>query len=149
KDDEIITTVLQQMLEEFEIKASTQEEKLRIYLKQIFIMATRIWKKQHIGGLEKKSHREIEFFREFSCLVEIHYRTKHLVGDYADLMGVAPKTLTHKFKKFELPSPNEVIKDRILLEAKRMLIHTSLSAKEIAYDLGYEDPSYFNRLFSK
>jgi len=41
------------------------------------------------------------------------------------------------------------LKDRILLEAKRLLIHTTLSAKEIAYDLGYEDPAYFNRLFSK
>lgn len=149
KENEIITVILEQMLEEFEIRASTQEEMLRIYLKQIIIRATRLWKKQHLGRLGQESHREIEFFREFSRLVEIHYRTKHLVGDYADLIGVASKTLTHKFKKFDLPSPNEVIKDRILLEAKRMLIHTSLSAKEIAFDLGYEDPSYFNRLFNK
>jgi len=149
KEDEIIVSVLQHMLEEFEIKASTQEEMLRIYLKQIIIRATRLWKKQHLGELAHESHNEIEFFREFSRLVEIHYRANHLVSDYADLIGVSPKTLTHKFKKFDLPSPNEVIKDRILLEAKRMLIHTSLSAKEIAYDLGYADPSYFNRLFSK
>ena len=82
-------------------------------------------------------------------MVEIHYRSKHLVADYAELLGVASKTLTHKFKKFELPAPNEVLKDRILLEAKRLLIHTNLSAKEIAYDLGYDDPAYFNRLFSR
>lgn len=149
KEDKIIKSVLLHMLEEFEIEASTQEEMLRIYLKQIIIRATRLWKNQNLGNLDNESPREIEFFREFSRLVEIHYRTNHLVGDYADILGVAPKTLTHKFKRFDLPSPNEVIKDRILLEAKRMLIHTSLSAKEIAYDLGYEDPSYFNRLFSR
>lgn len=149
KEDHIIRSVLEQMLEEFEIGASTQEEMLRIYLKQIIIRATRLWKKQQLGDLEQESHHEVESFREFSRLVEIHYRSNHLVGDYADLLGVAPKTLTHKFKKFNLPSPNEVIKNRILLEAKRLLIHTSLSAKEIAYDLGYEDPAYFNRLFSK
>lgn len=149
KEDSIIRTILEQMKEEFELGASTQEEMLRIYLKQIIIRATRIWKTQQLGVLESQPHHEIEFFREFSRLVEIHYRSKHLVADYAELLGVAPKTLTHKFKKFELPAPNEVLKDRIMLEAKRLLIHTSLSAKEIAYDLGYEDPAYFNRLFSK
>jgi AraC-like DNA-binding protein len=35
-----------------------------------------------------------------------------------------------------------------MLEAKRLLIHTSMSAKEIAYFLGYDDPAYFNRLFA-
>lgn len=149
KEDIIIRTILEQMLEEFEIGASTQEEMLRIYLKQIIIRATRIWKEQQLGEMANQPNHEVEFFREFSRLVEIHYRYKHLVADYADLLGVAPKTLTHKFKKYELPSPNDVIKQRILLEAKRLLIHTSLSAKEIAYDLGYEDPAYFNRLFSK
>lgn len=47
-----------------------------------------------------------------------------------------------------MAQPNEVIKDRIILEAKRLLIYTEMSAKQIAYALGYEDPAYFNRLFS-
>lgn len=149
KENAIIKSIIEEIQEEFELEASTQEEMLRIYLKQIIIRATRVWKKQQLGVLESQSHQEIEFFREFSRLVEIHYRSKHLVADYAELLGIAPKTLTHKFKKFELPAPNDVLKERILLEAKRLLIHTSLSAKEIAYDLGYEDPAYFNRLFSK
>jgi AraC family transcriptional activator of pobA len=148
-EDRIIVDILTQIEEEFELKASTQEEMLRIYLKQIIIRATRIWKKQQLGVLNFQPDPEIEFFREFSRLVEIHYRKKHLVADYAEILGVAAKTLTMKFKRFELPTPNDVIKDRILLEAKRLLVHTSLSAKEIAYDLGYDDPAYFNRLFTK
>jgi hypothetical protein len=40
-----------------------------------------------------------------------------------------------------------VTKNRIIFEAKRLLVHTSLTAKEIAYDLGYNDPAYFSRLF--
>jgi len=42
-----------------------------------------------------------------------------------------------------------VIKNQIILEAKRLLIHTQLSVKEIGYLLGYDDPSYFIRLFTK
>jgi AraC-like DNA-binding protein len=48
-----------------------------------------------------------------------------------------------------LSQPNEVIKDRIILEAKRLLTYTQMSAKEIAYHLGYDDPAYFNRLFAQ
>lgn len=149
KEEHIINDIFSQIGEEFRLKASTQEEMLRIYLKQIIIRATRIWKKQQLGPLNDQPEPEVDFFREFSRLVEIHFRKKHLVAEYADILGVAAKTLTTKFKRFELPSPNEVIKDRILLEAKRLLVYTSLSAKEIAYDLGYDDPAYFNRLFAK
>lgn len=71
------------------------------------------------------------------------------MADYADLLGVAPKTLSNKFNRLDLMQPNDLIKDRIMLEAKRLLSYSSLSVKEIAYQLGYDDPAYFNRLFTK
>ncbi len=80
--------------------------------------------------------------------MDIHFREKHSVTDYADLLAVAPKTLSKRFNRLRLSQPNDIIKDRILLEAKRLLAYASLSIKEIAYDLGYDDPAYFNRLFS-
>ncbi len=46
-------------------------------------------------------------------------------------------------------TPGEYIKNRILLEAKRLLYNSSLNVKEISYHLGFEDPSYFNRFFKK
>ncbi|RNL89162.1 helix-turn-helix domain-containing protein [Sinomicrobium pectinilyticum] len=148
RENTIILALYEQIREEFELEASTQEEMLRIYLKQIIIRATRLWKEQQLGKLNSEPNQEIEFFRDFSRLVEIHFRKKHSVSDYADLLGVAAKTLSNKFKRHDLPQPNEVIKDRIVLEAKRLLNYTGLSVKQIAYDLGYEDPAYFNRLFT-
>lgn len=132
---------------EFELKDSSQEEMLRTYLKQLLIKSTRLWKQQHLGGVLTDKNNDPDAFRRFTQLVEAHYKEKHTVADYADLMLIAPKTLTHKFKRMNLPQPNEVIKNRIILEAKRLLVHTSMSAKEIAYELGYEDPAYFSRLF--
>ena len=125
----------------------SQEEMLRTYLKQLFIKSTRLWKLQHLDGTMAQQNNDIEFFRRFTQLVEASYKLKHSVADYADILAIAPKTLTHKFKRMNLPQPNEIIKSRIILEAKRLLVHTSKSAKEIAYDLGYEDPAYFSRLF--
>jgi len=135
------------MEDEFVLKDSSQEEMIRTYLKQIFIKSTRLWKLEHLNGQIAQQNNDLEFFRRFTQLVEANYKQKHSVADYADILAIAPKTLTHKFKKLKLPQPNEIIKNRIILEAKRLLIHTSKSSKEIAYDLGYEDPAYFSRLF--
>lgn len=136
-----------QIESEFKLKDSSQEEMLRTYLKQLLIKSTRLWKQQHLDGVLADQNNDPESFRRFTQLVEAHYKQKHTVADYADLMLVAPKTLTHKFKRMNLPQPNEVIKNRIILEAKRLLVHTAMTAKEIAYELGYDDPAYFSRLF--
>lgn len=143
----IIDHVYTQLIDELTVKESSQEEMLRTYLKQLIIRATRIWKKQQLGRLNEEPAKEIDFFRDFSRLVEIHFKDKHTVADYADLLGLAPKTISARFNRLDLAAPNDIIKDRIILEAKRLLCYSSYSVKEIAYKLGYEDPAYFNRLF--
>ena len=120
---------------------------IRTYLKQLLIKSTRLWKSQHLDSVLSQQNSDLEFFRHFIRMVEANFKEKHMVADYADLLMMAPKTLTHKFKRLDLPQPNEVIKSRIILEAKRLLIHTARSTKEIAYALGYNDPAYFSRLF--
>ncbi|QSW89370.1 helix-turn-helix domain-containing protein [Flavobacterium endoglycinae] len=148
KEVVFIEGIYDQIQEEFVSPDSSQEEMIRTYLKQLIIKATRIWKVQQLGVLNDEPSKEVDFFRDFSRLVEIHFRSKHTVADYAEILGVAPKTLSNKFNRLELSQPNDIIKDRIILEAKRLLGYSSLSVKEIAYQLGYEDPAYFNRLFT-
>ncbi|CAM3683251.1 AraC family transcriptional regulator [Elizabethkingia occulta] len=147
-DKIMITYIFKAIEEEFKVIKAQREEMLRVYLKQIIILSTRLWSMQHLDKAHDATDNDTAFFRQFSLLVENHYRQKHTVADYAELMGIAPKTLTHRLRKMNMAQPNEVIKDRIILEAKRLLIYTEMSAKQIAYALGYEDPAYFNRLFS-
>ncbi|WP_172282129.1 helix-turn-helix domain-containing protein [Chryseobacterium sp. LAM-KRS1] len=145
----IIRNLLKNIKDELEWKQSSNEEMIRTYLKQIIIHSTRKWKKQNLET-ERVSipNNDLDVFRDFSRNLEIHFRQKHNVADYAELLHIAPKTLTHKFKNLNLESPNQLIINRILLEAKRLLFYTDKPVKEIAYDLGYEDPAYFNRLFT-
>ena len=151
-DDEenmIIQQLFQNIQNELEGRDSSAEEMIRTYVKQIIIRATRKWKKQNLdNNVLKIPNNEVDIFRDFSRHLEIHFREKHNVSEYADLLHMAPKTLTHKFKNLQLESPNQLIINRILLEAKRLLVYTDMPVKEIAYDLGYEDPAYFNRLFT-
>jgi AraC-like DNA-binding protein len=147
-EDDFITDALGNITRELSGQESSHEEMIRTYLKQVIIRATRVWKQQQLKELKTAPSGDLEFFRNFSRLVEIHFRDKHSVMDYADLLAIAPKTLSKKFNRLRLTQPNDIIKDRILLEAKRLLAYSSLSIKEIAYNLGYDDPAYFNRLFS-
>ncbi|SMO52316.1 AraC-type DNA-binding protein [Chryseobacterium rhizoplanae] len=145
----LIKDLFQNIKDELEWKDSSAEEMIRTYVKQIIIRATRKWKKQNLDNETLRiPGNELDIFRDFSRHLEIHFREKHNVAEYADLLHIAPKTLTHKFKNLNLDSPNQFIINRILLEAKRLLFYTDKPVKEIAYDLGYEDPAYFNRLFT-
>ncbi|TXI95511.1 MAG: AraC family transcriptional regulator [Chryseobacterium cucumeris] len=145
----LIKSLFQNIQDELKGKDSSAEEMIRTYVKQIIIRATRKWKKQNLDNDTLKiPGSELDIFRDFSRHLEIHFREKHNVADYAELLHIAPKTLTHKFKNLKLESPNQFIINRILLEAKRLLFYTDKPVKEIAYDLGYEDPAYFNRLFT-
>jgi AraC-like DNA-binding protein len=142
-----VDNLFAEMQVEFELNDTSLEEMIRTYLKQLLIKATRLWKKQHLEKTVTEQNTDLEFFRKFTLLVDAHYKEKHSVADYADVLSMAAKTVTHKFKRLNLPQPNEVIKNRIILEAKRLLVHTSMTAKEIAHELGYEDPAYFSRQF--
>jgi AraC-like DNA-binding protein len=142
-----IEYLFSQIAHEFELRDTSQEEMIRTYLKQLLIKSTRLWKNQHLDKVATEHNTDLEFFRRFTRLVDAHYKHKHSVADYADLLLVPSKTLTQKFKRMNLLQPNEVIKNRIILEAKRLLAYTAMSSKEIAYELGYDDPAYFSRLF--
>ncbi len=85
----------------------------------------------------------------FRKLLEKNYRQKHTVKDYAYLMGMTPRLLTKYIMQRAHRSPLQLINERIVLEAKRQLRHSSLSIKEIAYQLGFEDPSYFVKYFKR
>lgn len=148
QDASFIEYLFSRIEDEFELKDGSLEEMIRTYLKQLLIKSTRLWKVQHLNEvLTSKPNNDLEFFRKFTQLVDANFKQKHNVADYADLLLIAPKTLTHRFKRLNLPQPNEIIKNRIILEAKRLLVHTDKTAKEIAYALGYDDPAYFSRLF--
>lgn len=140
--------IVGQIKEELKQDDSGMEEMLRILLKQLIIKATRLWKAEH-HVTNEQARQEVEFSRTFSQLVEWNYMKHHTVADYADMLHITPKGLNKRIARYSQTSPNELIKNRIILEAKRLLAHTSLSVKEIGYKLGYEDTSYFIRLFTK
>ncbi len=130
---------------EFEMKDDLQLEMLQMMLKRILIVCTRIYKRQGaMAGLNDDQH---EFLRQFTFLVEKHFKEKHSVAEYAELLYKSPKTLTNTLHKIGEKSPLMIIQDRIMLEAKRLLHYTKKDISEIGYELGFPDIQAFSRFF--
>lgn len=121
------------------------EEMTRTYLKQLIISSSRKWIER--GGIHSGNLQENEISRTFSQLVEKHFAELHRASDYADLLHMSIKTLNRRIVKEKNKSPDTIIKERIILQAKRLITNTNMSIKEIATQLGYEDISYFIRFF--
>ena len=82
-------------------------------------------------------------------MVEKYFREKHQVKDYADLLFRSPKTLSNLFHKYGKKTPLSIIHERIILEAKRLLLYSDKATEEIAFDLGYKDSGHFSKFFKK
>ncbi|WP_080054460.1 helix-turn-helix domain-containing protein [Spirosoma aerolatum] len=133
--------------DEFATCDNIQGEMLRMLLKRLIITLTRLVKMQYVDALLPDSSREL--IRQYRMLVEQHYRQQHQVSFYADKLAKSPKTLTNVFALSEQESPLQIIHERIALEARRLLSFTDKSAKEISYELGFEEVSNFSRFFKK
>jgi len=139
--------LLKVFIEEFETVDNIQEDMLQMLLKRLIIIITRLAKQQFLS--EALTDQKLDIIRQFNLLVEQNYKKQHRVKFYAEQLHRSPKTLANLFALYNNRSPLAVIQDRIALEAKRLLIYTDRSSKEIAYELGFEDAAYFSNFFKK
>ncbi len=85
----------------------------------------------------------------FRALVDTKFRETRRIGDYAAAIGISPTHLNRVCRQVMGASALEVIERRIALEARRQLRFSDLSVKQIASDLGYDDPAYFTRFATR
>jgi AraC family transcriptional activator of pobA len=90
-----------------------------------------------------------KLFIEFRALVEQHYLEHWSVASYAAALNVTPSKLNRVSKVLTSRSAFELTQERLLQEAKRRLVYIDGPIQALAYDLGFEDPTYFNRFFKK
>lgn len=143
-----IELLIQIFIDEFETVDNIQSEMLLMLLKRLIIIITRLAKQQQFKETELPDAR-FDIIREYNILVEHHYKTQHQVAFYAEKLNKSPKTLSNYFAIYGTKTPQQLIHERIMMEAKRLFYYTDKSAKEIAYELGFEDAAYFSSFFKK
>lgn len=143
---EQIEALFKSIYEESIQETYRKAEVIRSYLDILLIKLTGIYR----ITIEPKVSPHLAYqVRKLEELVEVNYLHHKSVSDYADLMFVSGKQLNAICQAALGKSVSEVIRERLMLEAKRLLVHTQLSVAQIAAKLNYLDNSYFNRFFKK
>ena len=135
-------------IEEFKTNDNIQNEMLLVLLKRLIIHVTKLAKSEYVPK-KKLPEEKFHVIRKFNLLVEAHFKTEHSVSFYAELLYKSPKTLSNLFATYNHKTPSQVIQERILIEAKRLLSYTEKPVKNITFELGFEDVSYFSNFFKK
>lgn len=101
------------------------------------------------GYSEIKKGADLDYTLLFKDLLNGNYKTLKSVNGYASQINVSEKRLTRATTKSVGKTPKELIDERVMLEAKRLLVHTNQPIKQIGFELGFEEPTNFIKYFKK
>ncbi len=148
-DDEQVTVfnnIIERIESEYQAALVDREAMLSAYLWILLIEAKRIYSpKQPTHNVASS----VLLTKQFLVLVEENFLTQSRVSEYAKQLSITPNHLNETVKQTIGKTAGALIRDRLLLEAKRWLIHSDLSISEIAHALNFEDPAYFSRFFKR
>lgn len=124
-----------------------KKEQIRFYIK---ILLLQLIEDVHENKSEEKSLRTVNIYAQYKELIEEQYRKTRKVSDYAQLIGISAKRLNRICRKESGMTAQMVLHERLFVEARRLLLFSDESIKEIAYKLGFTSPSAFNKfIYSK
>ena len=128
-----------------------QGELLRMYLRSFLVQVQRTKIESEKNNGEESFYvddKKILLIR-FNNLIDEHYKEGLTIGQYAALLFISARTLSDLTNQLLGKSPSLMVQERIVLEAKRLLLHSDQHVNQVGYTLGFEDPSYFVKYFKK
>jgi AraC-like DNA-binding protein len=143
-----IGELVQAMQRELQGCGLAHNEVLVSYLKILLIRATRIKLDQQDLDWERSGRRPA-VLDELRRLIESEFRALHGPAEYAKRLHLAPKSLAKLVKAHLHKTLTELIRERILRQAKWEMLHTTKPVQQVARELGFEDVFYFSRLFKR
>ncbi len=132
---------------EYNHRSNNYQEMIRIYLNAMFIELSRVYIKSNQNGY--KFNYDIIQLNRFEALVDKYFKRHRPLSCYSKRMNITERQLSYLCKKTVNKTPSEILTSRIILEAKRLIIHSDLTISSIANELNFNDDSYFIRLFKK
>jgi len=145
-DIQFVEDMLVKINVEYQCPGEWQQRMLCAYMSVLLTYLSRLYTEQH---QDNGNSVDKLLLRRFQAKIDECYRELHEVGDYASLLHISAGHLSEVVKSQSGKPAIKHIHERLILEARRLLFHTNNSLKEIAYDLGFSDASYFNRFFKR
>ncbi|HEX6426286.1 MAG TPA: helix-turn-helix transcriptional regulator [Niastella sp.] len=140
-----VHSLLESILKEME-QSQANLDMIRVLLLQLFILVDRSCENVKTRNIPPQKLLMLNQFRQ---LIDTHFRLLRLPKEYAELMYITPNYLNALCQDVAGKSAGELIRDRIVLEAKRFLTNADMDISEISYELNFQDNSYFTRFFKK
>jgi len=139
-----VASLLEALGQEF-ARALPGSDAARTALTQLlFIQLLRLG---HSVETQPVRHDEVQLFHRFNVLIEQHYRMHWPLECYAAQIGMQVARLNVICRRISGLSAKRLVFERLMQEAKRLLLFTSASVHAVAYELGFKDPAYFSRFF--
>lgn len=142
---EKIANYFEEMIQENHQDNQFSNLKIGFHLMNLFIDIERSLEAVNV----KTNDYQSVLLHNFQSLIEQNFKTKKLPKEYAELLYITPNHLNALCKDVLTTSAGELIRSRIVLEAKRLLVNKEISVTEIAYLLNFQDASYFVKFFKK
>ncbi|MGL5235828.1 MAG: AraC family transcriptional regulator [Empedobacter falsenii] len=140
-----IASYFEEMINENQQNNQFSNLKIGFYLMSLFIDIERSLESVKI----KTSDYQSVLLNNFQELIDQNFKNKKLPKEYAELLYITPNHLNALCKDILGNSAGELIRSRVVLEAKRLLVNKEISVTEIAYLLNFQDASYFVKFFKK
>ncbi|MGQ8868782.1 helix-turn-helix domain-containing protein [Myroides sp. TSA_177.3] len=144
---DILLIAMERILKEYETEDGEYINLIRTYLLEVLLLCKKEIDQTSLTSLT--SIKSNDLIKSFESLIDKHFYEYRFPKEYAKVLLVTPNYLNAMCQKVKQKSAGDMIRDRILIECKRLLLHTNLSASEIAYQLNFKDNSYFSRFFKK
>lgn len=141
-----ISKIFEDLLAEFNQHHAFRTEALRGLLLLLITRLSRVASPTDSAGISKHN---LQMMRQFEQLIDAHFKEKRLPKEYAELLFITPNHLNALCNQITGKSAGALIRERVLLEAQRLLSHSDLMISQIALKLHFEDNAYFSRFFKK
>ncbi|WP_299874527.1 AraC family transcriptional regulator [uncultured Cocleimonas sp.] len=146
KASSMVNGLLDGIEQEFHNGTERSLSVLRAYLHILLTQLQRLYDANHPEGHTQTTSPIV---RQFSQLVSEHFISEHSVKYYANRIGISTSHLTDTVKEVTGQSPGTIIRQKLAVEAKRLLVQSNETIAEIGYRLNFEDSSYFGRFFKR
>lgn len=143
----LLDDLMQKMLEEYNLHEELSRAILLSYLKVFLLQVHKLREQTTVKELGNSPRYQLLI--KFKKLIEQHFKEERNLDFYSSQLATSKRNLNDITNKFLGKPAAGLIKERVLLEAKRFLYAGELNVKEIAYTLGFDDPAYFTRFFTK
>lgn len=105
--------------------------------------------RQPIPSTRQERSADLRLFLKFCDMVEAHFRDHLTLSDYASRLAITEARLNDICRRMAQRPSKEIVHERVLQEARRLLRFSAVPVSEISYQLGFADPAYFSRFFTK